>query len=76
MTRAKDGSVTESASAQTANASLPCWRNLVNNTKLTVGCNNVFGQDPPQAYVTGDAYPQFLYDPVGRFVYASLKKKF
>ncbi len=64
---------------QTDNYSMPCWKNLVNNTSITVGCNNVFGQDNPTAYgrfgnVTG--YPGFIYDAVGRFVYVSLTKKF
>ena len=61
----------------TTAASFECsnWKRLVNGTTITVGCNNVFGQDPPKAAATSN-YPGFLYDPTGRFVYFSLTKKF
>ena len=77
MTHDKDGKAFKPT--QTANYSMPCWKNLVNNTGITVGCNNVFGQDNPTAFggfgnITG--YPGFIYDAVGRFVYFSLTKKF
>ena len=56
------------------------WKNWLNNASITIGCNNVFGQDPPKAYGNffGNAYgyPSFIYDGTGRFVYVSLKKKF
>ncbi len=58
-----------------ANVGVPFWRQCINNTTLTVGCNNVFGQDPPFAFNSGVNYPG-TYDAVGRFVYVSLKKKF
>jgi hypothetical protein len=54
---------------------LPCWKALLNNTTVTLGCNNVFGHDPPHAFIITN-YPDFLYDSTGRFVYVSLKKKF
>ena len=60
----------------TANFSLPCWKKCINNTTITVGCNNVFGQDPPFAFFSPVNYPGSIYDSVGRFVYVSLKKKF
>jgi len=41
---------------------------------VTVGCNNIFGQDPFRS--SNRTYPFFLYDPTGRFVYISLKKQF
>jgi iron complex outermembrane recepter protein len=66
----------ESASAQTANEALPCWKKLLNNRTITVGCNDVFGQDPPLAFLGNFNYPDFIYDSTGRFVYVSLKKKF
>jgi hypothetical protein len=56
-------------------AQTPCWKNLVNGTTVTLGCNNVFGHDPPDAFTTTN-YPDFLYDSTGRFVYVSLTKKF
>ncbi len=76
--RGKDGKAIETG--QTANYSMPCWKNLLNNTTITVGCNNVFGEDPPRAFgfEFGNAtnYPGALYDATGRFVYARLTKKF
>ena len=67
--------VAEPAVAQTASYGLPCWKALLNNTTVTLGCNNVFGHDPPHAANTSN-YADFLYDPTGRFVYVSLTKKF
>jgi outer membrane receptor protein involved in Fe transport len=61
---------------QTANYSMPSWQNLLNHTWVTIGCNNVFGQDPPRALAATFGYPSAIYDATGRFVYVSLKKKF
>jgi len=56
------------------------WKNRLNNTSITIGCNNVFGQDPPKAYGEGFGnpfgYPAAIYDPTGRFLYVTLRKKF
>ena len=64
---------------QTA-ASLPCWKTLLNNSRFTVGCNNILGEDPPKAFGTfkGNAnnYPGGLYDNLGRFWYVELVKRF
>jgi iron complex outermembrane receptor protein len=61
----------------TATYELCSWKRLLNATTIAVGCNNVFGQDPPKAsFAISNNYPDFLYDPTGRFVYASLTKKF
>jgi iron complex outermembrane receptor protein len=64
----------------TAAFAMPCWQTLFNNTTFTVGCNNVFGQDPPKefGFLQGNStnYPGFNYDNIGRFVYFELKKKF
>ena len=62
----------ESGNAQMANCT---WQRLLNDTTITLGCNNVFGQDPPTAATTPN-YADFLYDSTGRFVYLSLTKKF
>ncbi|MEO7723419.1 MAG: hypothetical protein ABIU29_01835, partial [Chthoniobacterales bacterium] len=75
ITSASGGQPVESAPTQTANFALPVWKRLLNNTTLTIGCNNVFGHDPPDA-ATATNYADFLYDPTGRFVYVSLTKKF
>jgi len=79
VTQGKDGKATESAASQTSNYSMPIWKRCLNGTTITLGCVNVFGQDPPQAYGfggNGTNYPDFLYDSTGRFVYVELTKKF
>ena len=79
MVRGKDSKVAETAPTQTANYALPIWKRILNGTTITVGCNDIFGQDPPKAYGEGgnaEAYPGGLYDSVGRFLYVSLDKKF
>lgn len=77
--RGKDGKTLESASAQTANYGIFTWQRWVRGTVVTIGCNNIFGQDPPFASGEGGnavGYPGFTYDATGRFVYARLTKKF
>ena len=78
VVRGKDGKAVETG--QTANYSMPCWKTVLNNTKITVGCNNVFGQDPPDEigfeFGNANGYPGFIYDAIGRFVYVELTKKF
>ena len=79
MTVGKDGKATESAVTQTSNVALPIWKQVLNGTQITFGCNDIFGQDPPRAYGFGGNatnYPGFLYDATGRFVYVQLTKKF
>jgi hypothetical protein len=72
----KEGKAIESA----ATYSMPCWKTIVNNTTLTVGVNDIFGEDPPheRGYLAGNStgYPGFLYDNLGRFVYGKITKKF
>jgi iron complex outermembrane receptor protein len=77
--RGKDGSPKETASAQTSNYSRSILDHLLRGTILTIGCNDVFGQDPPKAFGEGGnavGYPGFTYDATGRFVYGRLTKKF
>ena len=72
--RGKDG---QDKPALTTNYSMPSWKNLLSHTSITIGCNNVFGQDPPKAPgAFGFGYPGTIYDATGRFVYFSLTKKF
>jgi iron complex outermembrane receptor protein len=72
----KDGKAVESTAAY----SMPCWQTILNNSTVTVGCNNIFGQDPPKmfgnAFANSNGYPGFEYDNIGRFWYIELKKKF
>src|SRR5438309_3930077 len=75
----KGGGPTETASAQTSNYGRSVLDHLLRGTIITIGCNDVFGQDPPKAYGEGGnavGYPGFTYDATGRFVYGRLTKKF
>ena len=79
MEKGKDGKAVASAKEQTANYALPIWKRCLNGTQISLGCDNIFGVDPPQAYGfggNGTNYPSFLYDSTGRFVYFQIKKKF
>jgi iron complex outermembrane receptor protein len=79
VVRGKDGAPTETASAQTSNYGRTVLDHVLRGTVLTIGCNDVFGQDPPKAYGEGGnavGYPGFTYDATGRFVYGRLTKKF
>src|SRR5438477_4041840 len=78
VVRGKDGAPLETASAQTSKYGT-VLDHLLRGTIITIGCNNIFGQDPPKAWgVGGNAvgYPGFTYVATGRFVYACLSKKF
>src|SRR6266513_1239542 len=77
--RGKDGNPIETASAQTSNYTRSVLDYLLRGTIITIGCNNIFGQDPPKAYGEGGngvGYPGFTYDATGRFVYGRLTKRF
>jgi iron complex outermembrane recepter protein len=79
VVRGKDGNPLETASAQTSNYSRSVLDHLLRGTILTIGCNDVFGQDPPKAFGEGGnavGYPGFTYDATGRFVYGRITKKF
>src|SRR6266404_5321920 len=60
--------------------SMPCWKTILNNSTITVGVNNIFGEDPPKefGFEFGNAFgiPGSTYDNLGRFVYARMIKKF
>jgi outer membrane receptor protein involved in Fe transport len=59
---------------------MPCWQTILNNSTITVGVNNIFGEDPPPSigFELGNStgYPGSSYDNLGRFVYVRLIKKF
>jgi len=60
---------------------MPCWKTILNNSTITVGVNDIFGEDPPkelgqEAVGNSTGYPGFAYDNLGRFVYVRLIKKF
>ena len=52
------------------------WRTLVAGTKFTFGINNVFDTAPPFADQTAGFDPASGANPVGRFFYLQLEKKF
>ena len=79
VARGKNGAPTETAAAQSANYSPTFCGHLLKGLTLTIGCNNIFGQDPPKAFGEGGnavGYPGFTYDATGRFVYVRVTKKF
>jgi len=62
---------------------MPCWKNILNNTTLTVGVTDIFGADPPKsfglntgAFSNSVGYPGGLYDNLGQFWYVRMIKKF
>ena len=61
--------------------SMPCWKNILNNSTITVGVNDIFGEDPPhelgqEAVGNAQGYPAGSYDNLGRFVYVRMITKF
>ncbi len=75
----KGAPTADTAEAPTNHYGLFTWQRLLQGTVLTLGCNNVFDKNPPQAFGEGGnavGYPGFTYDATGRFVYVRLTKKF
>ena len=72
---AKDAKDGKSVAAAAPGALTPLQK-MLDNTTLTVGCNNMFNEQPPT--VTGDNSNTSLetYDPYGQFVYFEINKKF
>ena len=70
----------EEAAPPTAAYAMPRWKKIVNNSTVTVGVNNIFGEDPPHEFGfefgSPIGYPGFAYDNLGRFWYVRLIKKF
>jgi outer membrane receptor protein involved in Fe transport len=78
--KAVEAAVSGGSPEQTADYPMPCWKTVLNNTMITVGVNNIFGQRPPTAFgpelSNALNYPSSYYDNLGRFVYVQLKKRF
>jgi iron complex outermembrane receptor protein len=70
----------EKQAPSTAAYAIPCWKNILNNSTITVGVNDIFGADPPKEFgyefSSAIGYPSFSYDNLGRFWYVRLIKKF
>ncbi len=49
---------------------------LLDGTTITVGCNNVFDQQPPYINGANGATDLSVYDPFGQFVFFEISKKF
>jgi iron complex outermembrane receptor protein len=49
---------------------------ILDGTRITVGCNNIFDEDPRLVIGATSATSLATYDPYGRFVYFELSKKF
>jgi hypothetical protein len=47
--------------SEAASFAMPIWKRALNNTIITLGGNDVFGQDPPHAAAL-ENYADFLYD--------------
>ena len=58
---------------------MPCWKTILNNTTLTVGVTDIFGEDPPHTFgfelSDSIGYPGSFYDNLGRFWYVRMIKK-
>jgi iron complex outermembrane receptor protein len=54
------------------------WRSIVDGTRITLGCNNVYDFQPPFTANPNDTlgYDPDYADPTGRFLYAEISKKF
>jgi iron complex outermembrane receptor protein len=54
------------------------WRGILAGTRFAVGCNNIYDTQPPFTANTSDTlgYDPDYADPTGRFIYASISKKF
>lgn len=78
-TATTDYSKNSKSTEATVSNDLTFGQRLLDGTRITVGCNNVFDTDPPFASGQGGnavGYPGFTYDATGRFVYIRLTKKF
>ena len=63
------------ASKEMLTGTLTGWKKWLNGTRLTVGCDNVGDVEPPFSNLT-EGYDTATGDPTGRFIYASIRKRF
>jgi iron complex outermembrane receptor protein len=70
--------VGEKAIAPKPEASNWGWRTLLANTNLTFGIKNIFDAHPPLSIDqnSGNGYDFYQADPIGRYFYVSVEKKF
>jgi outer membrane receptor protein involved in Fe transport len=76
MPTAKDSKDSKNV-MQTAADTSSIWQRMLWNTRLTVGCNNVFDRYPPSVIgAFNDNYDTSNYSIRNRYYYLSLNKKF
>ena len=68
---AKDGK-----SVAAAPGTLTPLQKMLDNTTLTLGCNNMFDNTPPQVKGANSNTNLATFDPFGQFVYFEINKKF
>ena len=71
----KDKGGSGKASKEMVPGTLTGWKKWLNGTKLTVGCTNVADVEPPFSNTT-EGYDTATGDATGRFIYASIRKRF
>ena len=68
------GGATESAAG--AEMTMSPLQKLLDGLTMTVGCNNMFDEQPPFIAGANSNTDLSLYDPYGQFVYFEISKKF
>jgi iron complex outermembrane receptor protein len=71
----KDKGGSGKTSKEMVPGSLAGWKKWLNGTKVTLGCLNVGDAQPPFANVE-EGYDTATADATGRFIYASIRKRF
>lgn len=71
----KDKGGSGKAAKEMVPGTLTGWKKWLNGTKVTVGCLNVGDVDPPFSNVE-EGYDPATADATGRFIYASIRKRF
>jgi iron complex outermembrane receptor protein len=72
MNNGKDAVAATAAAA----ATMSPIQKLVDGLTVTIGCNNIFDEDPRLVIGASNATDLSIYDPYGRFVYLEVSKKF
>jgi outer membrane receptor protein involved in Fe transport len=73
----KDAKDSKGVASGTPGVAALTWGDkLLDGLRLTVGCNNLFDQEPPFVAGGNSATNLTAYDPFGRFVYFEVSHKF
>ncbi len=71
----KDKGGSGKAAKEMVPGALSGWKKWLNGTRLTVGCDNVGDVEPPFSNLT-EGYDTATGNSTGRFIYASIRKRF